>query len=132
MIDPLTKIKSFNTFSQINDAITAFIGGTSNPKGITTFDWSTMTHQKISANFIENRTESGCALITTSTGEKLVAVVGGKSIFKRHRHCQRHASSSATSPSTLHDKEWTFNQPNSPNTRVFHCFILSVQFWHTC
>ena len=73
----LKLISDLFIFIQISDTLTAFIGGTSDPNGIVTFDWTTLTQRKIPAKFREARLEAGCARIRSSSGENLVAVVGG-------------------------------------------------------
>ena len=69
-------ILSFLLFFQLNDTVTAFIGGTLDRKGIVTYNWNTLTYQKIPVQLKEDRLEAGCALITNKAGETLVAVVG--------------------------------------------------------
>jgi hypothetical protein len=64
---------------QVNETMTVFMGGSRYPRGIITFDWTTMTYTKQSTELIRNRTWTSCALLKGVNGENLVAVAGGQS-----------------------------------------------------
>ena len=64
-------------FSQINDTVTAFIGGFRDPFRIVTFDWQTMDYTLHSIQFQVGRRLSTCAKLKGHGGEDLIAVAGG-------------------------------------------------------
>jgi hypothetical protein len=64
---------------QINDSTTAFLSGSNDPRGILTFDWTTMEYTKHSSQLSGDRQYSACALLKGENGENLVAVASGRS-----------------------------------------------------
>jgi len=72
------KVFVFYFFLQINNTISAFFGGSNNRHGVLTFDWTTMKYTKHSPELTGSYLYSSCALLNGDDGEKLVALVGGR------------------------------------------------------
>jgi hypothetical protein len=61
----------------LNETTTVFVGGTAYPRGIITFDWSTMSYTKQATELVRNRTWTWCAILENENSEKVVVIAGG-------------------------------------------------------
>ena len=68
----------FNYNLQINKTTTGFFGGTIQPDGVTTFDWTTKNYTKHTP-LPSSRRFSSCALLKQKKGKKVVAIASGLS-----------------------------------------------------